>query len=301
MSHDEPDRPGPATGPAGAAVPVCYRHPDRETYIRCSRCNRSICPECMVNAAVGFQCPECLLDARKTVREPRTVLGGKVSTQAQTGQVTKILIGINVVVFLLAQLGGNAFVDRLVLVGKVGFSGSLGTSIGVANGDWYRLITAAFLHVQVWHLFVNMLALWFLGPPLEALLGRLRFLGLYLVCAVAGCAASYAFIPPAQSSLGASGAVFGLFGALLVIGRKLRYDIRQLLAVLALNLAIGFIFAANIDWRAHLGGLAAGVLLGLAFAHAPQSRRTLVPAIAFAAVLLVVVVTVLVRTAVLNG
>jgi membrane associated rhomboid family serine protease len=301
MSQDEHDRPRPPTGSAGAAVPVCYRHADRETYIRCGRCDRSICPECMVSAAVGFQCPECLRDAGKTVRAPRTVLGGTVSAQAQTGQVTKILIGINVLVFLLATMIGSTFVDRLFLVGKVGFVDSVGGPIGVANGDWYRLLSSVFLHQMLMHLVFNMLALWFLGPPLEAVLGRLRFASLYLLCGLAGSAASYAFNVPTQPSLGASGAVFGLFGALLVIGRKLRYDVRTLAIVLVANLAFGFVFATYIDWRAHLGGLAAGVVLGFAFAHAPQSRRNVVHIAACAGVFVAVLITVVVRTAILNG
>jgi membrane associated rhomboid family serine protease len=301
MSHDEPDRPGPPTGSAGAAVPVCYRHSDRETYIRCSRCERSICPECMVSAAVGFQCPECLREGQKGVREPRTVLGGKVSAQAQTGQLTKVLIGINVLVFLFVQVAGPVLIERLILVGKVGFSGSIGGPIGVADGDWYRLLTAVFLHEQIWHLAGNMLLLWFLGPPLEALLGRLRFVVLYLLCGLGGSAASYTFSLPNQPSLGASGAVFGLLGALLVIGRKLNYDLRSLMVVLALNVAIGFLPGLNIDWRAHLGGLLTGVVLGFVFAYAPQARRNLVHAAACLGVLLVVVVDVLARTAVINS
>jgi membrane associated rhomboid family serine protease len=183
----------------------------------------------------------------------------------------------------------------------VGFSGSLGGPIGVANGDWYRLLTSVFLHEMPLHLAVNMIALWFLGPPLEAVLGRLRFASLYLLCGLAGSAASYAFNPPIQPSLGASGAVFGLFGALLVIGRKLRYDVRTLAIVLGLNLVVGFAFASFIDWRAHLGGLAAGVVLGLVFAHAPQARRNVIHIAACAGVFVAVLVTVLVRTAILNG
>jgi membrane associated rhomboid family serine protease len=301
MSQDDPDRPGPPSGSAGAAVPVCYRHADRETYIRCSRCDRSICPECMVSAAVGFHCPECVREAQKSVREPRTVLGGKVSAQAQTGQLTKLLIGINAVVFLLVMLVGNVLVERLILVGKVGFSGVVGGPIGVANGDWYRLLTAVFLHEQLFHVAANMLLLWFLGPQLEALLGRLRFLGLYLLCGLGGSAASYTFSLPIQPSLGASGAVFGLVGAMLVIGRKLNYDLRSLMVFLALNIVIGFLPGLNIDWRAHLGGLATGAVLGFAFAYAPQARRNMIHVAACLGVLLVIVVDVLARTAALNS
>src|SRR4051794_26338114 len=177
--------PGSPQGPEDhsaqpARSPGCYRHPDRETGIRCTRCDRPICPDCMVSAAVGFQCPECVREGRKTTRAPRTALGAKVSPQAQAAQLTKLLIAANAVVFVAAKILKAPFVDRLYLIGKAGFVASVGHPVGVEHGEYYRLFTAMFLHLEVWHIAANMWALWVLGPPLEAVLGRLRFLGLYV-------------------------------------------------------------------------------------------------------------------------
>jgi len=285
----------PAPEPAGP--PTCYRHPGRETHIRCTRCQRSICPDCMISAAVGFQCPNCVREGSKDVRAPRTRLGGRV--QSNSDIVTKTLIGINVGMFLLALLGGPALQARLVLVGQ-GFSAAAGGRVGVANGEWYRLLTATFLHVELLHLALNMFALWIFGTQLERQLGRSRYITLYLLCGLAGSAVSYAFNAPNQPSLGASGAVFGLVGAALVIGRRLRYDVSVVATFLVLNLVIGFMARSSIDWRAHLGGLAAGLAMGAAYAYAPARMRTNVHIAAAAGVAVAVITIVLWRTTALT-
>ncbi|MGH3327578.1 MAG: rhomboid family intramembrane serine protease [Streptomycetales bacterium] len=290
MPSDQ-DPAGPETE---SAAPTCYRHPGRETHIRCTRCDRPICPDCMVSAAVGFQCPGCVRDGARTTRQGRTTFGGRI-TEHQ-GQVTKILIGLNVLVFILARIRGDALVGQLALVGQA----SLPEPAGVAEGEWYRLMTAAFLHVSLFHILFNMWALWIFGPTLEAMLGRFRFVGLYLLSALGGSAASYAFSSPFQFSLGASGAIFGLFGALIVIGRRLRYDIRALLVLLGVNIAIGFA-VANIDWRAHLGGLVTGSVLAVAFAYAPRERRALVQGAGALVVAVAVAALLLWRTAQFTG
>lgn len=299
-----PSEPTPAKLQAGSAAepdaavapPTCYRHPGRETHIRCTRCGRSICPDCMISAAVGFQCPNCVREGSKDVRAPRTRLGGKVQTNSEI--VTRILIAINIGMFLLALLGGPQLQARLVLIGR-GFSAGAGGLVGVANGEWYRLLTATFLHVGLLHLALNMFALWIFGSQLERQLGRARYLTLYLLSGLAGSAVSYAFSQPNQPSLGASGAVFGLVGAALVIGRKLRYDISVVAAFLVLNLVIGFM-VSNIDWRAHLGGLAAGLTLGAAYAYAPPRQRTLVHVASAAGLAVAIVAIVGWRTAALT-
>ncbi|MCX9191989.1 rhomboid family intramembrane serine protease [Carbonactinospora thermoautotrophica] len=290
--------PNETTGPAGAATLVCYRHPDRETYIRCARCERPVCPECMISAAVGFQCPECVREGSREVRQARTVFGGAV--QADTTVVTKILIVINVLVFGLVLIVGDPLVNRLMLLGKSGFVPGTWEPGGVAYGEWWRLVTAAFLHQQLFHVLVNMWALWVLGPTVEAWLGRLRFVVLYLLAALGGAAASYAFNPPTSGALGASGAIFGLMGALLVMARRLRYDLRGLLALLAINLAFPFLFA-HIDWKAHLGGLVVGLALGAGYAYAPRGRQGLAHALAAGGVFLLCVAVVVARTLQLNG
>jgi membrane associated rhomboid family serine protease len=170
----------------------------------------------------------------------------------------------------------------------------------VAAGEYYRLLTSAFLHGGIVHLLLNMYALYLFGPQLEAALGRLRFIVLYVVSALGGSALSYAFASPVQPSLGASGAVFGLLGAYLVINRRLGRNNTPVLMLLAINLAYGFL-VPNIDWRAHLGGLVTGGLVAASIAYAPARRRNLVQAAGIALVVLVVVGIVGWRTADLQG
>jgi membrane associated rhomboid family serine protease len=256
-----------SSGTPGQVIPTCYRHPDRETYIRCTRCERPICPDCMNAAPVGFQCPECVREGRASVRQPRTPLGGEIVVRGDL--VTKILIGLNVAVFLIG-LVSSGVAPRLGLF----YSGLYnGEPIGVADGEWWRLLTATFLHVSLFHLLLNMYALWILGQALEPVLGRWRFTALYFISALAGSAVSLLALPPGTMSLGASGAVFGLFGALFVIMRRLGRDLSGLIAVLAINVVLVFIFS-GIDWRAHLGGLVTGSFLAAAFAYAPRGQRT---------------------------
>jgi membrane associated rhomboid family serine protease len=253
----------------------------------------------MISAAVGFQCPVCVAEGNKGVRTARTTLGGRVSADATL--VTRVLVGATVLVFLGQYVGGAAVTDRFALVGLRLAPGLGGDGlVGVADGDYYRLLTAAFLHGGVLHLLLNMYGLWLLGGVLEPALGRGRFLLLYVVSAVAGSAASYAFNPPPQYSVGASGAIFGLFGAMVLVGRRLNVNISALLVVLGINLAYGFL-AVGIDWRAHLGGLAAGVVLGAAYAYAPRRVRAPVQVAAVVVVLVLVGLAVAARTAALGG
>lgn len=262
-----------------ASVPTCYRHAGRETYIRCSRCARHICPECMTAAPVGFQCPECLAEGKKAVRQPRTVLGGQI--RGRGNAITLSLIGINVVIWLLGMvvrdgsvsaLTGGAWAELPARFGLVLGATSDGVALGIADGQWYRLLTAAFLHIEIWHIGMNMLALWILGTALEPALGRWRFITLYLLSALGGSAVSLLAAGPYGLSLGASGAVFGLMGALFVVMRRLGRDVSAVVVILGINLVIGFT-VPGIDWRAHLGGLVVGALLGFAFAHAPRENR----------------------------
>ncbi|MEV5151722.1 rhomboid family intramembrane serine protease [Streptomyces werraensis] len=278
-------------------VPGCYRHPDRETGVRCTRCERPICPECMVEASVGFQCPECVRGGGGTGHTPsaslpRTLAGGTVAADPRL--VTKILIGINVAVFLAVTIEKSLLSD-LYLVGAWPPAPFTPTQ-GVADGEWYRLVTSMFTHEEIWHIGFNMFSLWLLGGPLEQHLGRARYLALYLISGLAGSALTYLLAGGSTPSLGASGAVFGLFGATAVLMRRLRYDMRPIIALLAINLVITFSWA-GIAWQAHIGGLVAGVVIGYAMVHAPRERRALVQYGACALVLGVVVLFTLVRTA----
>jgi membrane associated rhomboid family serine protease len=284
-------------GPQDAqSLPTCYRHPDRETGIRCARCERPICPECMVSASVGFQCPECVRGGSGTghspaATQPRTLAGGTVTADPRL--VTKILIGVNLAVFLVQLSVGDSFTDHFDLFGRAWLSGQLQ---GVAEGQWYRMLTAMFLHGSYIHILFNMLSLWWIGGPLEAALGRARYVALYFVSGLAGSALTYLIAAPNQPSLGASGAIFGLFGATAVLMRRLNYDMRPVIALLVINLIFTFGWS-NIAWQAHIGGLVGGVLIGYAMVHAPRERRNLIQYGVCALVLAAVVVAALVRTA----
>lgn len=299
MDQQPPGGQGP-TPPAGGPV-SCYRHPGRETAIRCTRCDRPICPDCMVSASVGFQCPDCVRQGSGTghhpaAARPRTIAGGAVAADPRL--ITKILLGINAAVFL-AVLADDALTNDLALLGQAPYY--LGGPVeGVAEGQWYRLVTSMFLHEAVWHFAFNMLGLWWLGGPLEAALGRARYLALYLVSGLAGGALTYWLAPQNQPSLGASGAIFGLLGATVVLMRRLNYDMRPVFMILALNLVITFNPWGGIAWQAHVGGLIAGVLIGIGMVHAPRERRNLVQFGTCAAVLAAVVLIVVARTAALT-
>ncbi|GGZ12208.1 rhomboid family intramembrane serine protease [Streptomyces poonensis] len=296
--------PGSPHGPQGPgpqdahSLPGCYRHPDRETGVRCTRCERPICPECMVNASVGFQCPECVRTGSGTghapdASRPRTLAGGTVSSDPRL--VTKVLLGINLLVFLVQLSLGDDFTDRFDLLGRA-YVPWLGGLEGVAEGQWYRLLTAMFLHGSYMHIAFNMLSLWWIGGPLEAALGRARYLALYLVSGLAGSALTYLLDEPNQPSLGASGAIFGLFGATAVLMRRLRYDMRPVIILLVINLIFTIGWHNTIAWEAHIGGLVGGVLIGYAMVHAPRERRALVQYGACALVLAAVVVLTVIRT-----
>lgn len=229
----------------------------------------------MTPAPVGFHCPECIAEGAKSVPQPKTVLGGQ---KRQEGQLlTMILIAVNVVVFIggliIGQSGLPADIAFYSGVSYVAYNFGLleGASgfIGVADGEWYRLLTAAFVHEEFLHIGFNMLALWLIGRTLEPVLGRSRFAALYFLSALGGSAAS---LLSDSLSIGASGAVYGLFGALFVVMRRLGGDVSFLLVVLGFNLVYSFA-ASGIDWRAHLGGLVVGVALGYAFSHAPKEHR----------------------------
>ncbi|MER5958432.1 rhomboid family intramembrane serine protease [Streptomyces sp. NPDC001893] len=289
--------PGTPQGPQDAqGPPRCYRHPDHETGIRCTRCDKPICPDCMVSASVGFQCPDCVRGGSGTgqgpaASRPKTITGGTIA--ADPHLVTKILIGINVAVFIAVHVWDRLLSD-FVLIGAWPPAPYVPDQ-GVAGGEWYRLVTSMFTHQEVWHIAFNMLGLWWLGGPLEAALGRARYIALYMVSGLAGSALTYALAGPSEQSLGASGAVFGLLGATAVLVRRLNYDMRPVIGLLALNLLFTFTWG-NIAWQAHVGGLVAGVVVGYAMVHAPRERRSLVQYGTCALVLAVVVVTVLVRT-----
>jgi len=209
------------------------------------------------------------------------------ATHIERPVVTYTVIGVTVAVFLLQLLRGiDAMAEQWGM-----------WPIAVAlGGEWWRLITSAFLHGSFLHIAFNMYVLFALGPTLERILGHGRFIVLYITAALGGSVASYVFSDPNVVSVGASGAIFGLMGALVVAGKRLRYDITQVLILIAINIAIGFL-APGVDWRAHLGGLVVGAAVAALLVYAPRRIRTPVQVLGIAGVLAVLIAITLWRTA----
>lgn len=240
----------------------------------------------MRSAAVGHQCVDCVAAGAQSVRPARTGAGGI----RRSGQpvVTYALIAINVVMFVL-QMTSKSLERELVLWAP-----------GVAGGEYFRLITSAFMHYGAMHLLFNMWALYVIGPPLEAWLGRLRFGALYGLSALGGSVLVYLLAPIGAATAGASGAVFGLFGATFVIAKRLRLDVRWVVILIAINLVLTFT-VPSISWQGHLGGLLTGALVAAAYTYAPRERRNLVQGGVSAAVLVVFAALVIWRTGDLIG
>jgi membrane associated rhomboid family serine protease len=282
---------------AGTApqVPTCYRHPGRETYVSCVRCGRHACPDCMRSASVGQQCVDCVGQEARGTRRPGTVLGGRPAAGAV---VTWALVAINVAIFLVTWARPN-IVNDLEMLGYATYT--LGGPVhGVAAGEWYRLITSAFLAPGLGGLgfldiVFNMWALIFVGPALEGLLGRWRFLGVYLLSAVGGGVMYYFLAAPDAAAAGASGAIFGLFGAWFVVSRRLRLDTRGIITLIAINLALSFFYHNIIAWQDHIGGLLTGAVLTAAYVYAPRKHRAALQVLATVAVVVVLVIAVAIR------
>jgi membrane associated rhomboid family serine protease len=267
--HIEPDAPyeghiglhlATLTAVAEAPRMTCYRHPDRETGVTCSDCGRPICPDCMVFAPVGIRCPDHAGQAQGAAKVSRSVK--RASFEGRGAVVTKTLVALNVGIYLLElALGGsvngtgNTIYEKGVLAAPL-----------VDQGDWWRLITAAFLHYGPIHLAFNMLALWWFGSAVEQVLGRGRFLLLYVVSGLAGSAGALLASPNALT-VGASGAIFGIMGAALVLEQQRIYVFGGgALSLIALNLV--FTFAVpGVSIGGHIGGLIGGALGTLALSR----------------------------------
>lgn len=274
----------------------------------------------MNSASVGFQCPSCVKDGARSTRSGQLRFGGTPS--ANPHATTIGLIAVNVAVWLLVMANGGAggrLFDKLGLLplGQCQASDSgyyphlvtrglcnLGPGgthwvDGVASGAWWQPITSAFTHAEPLHIGFNMVALWFLGPILEMMLGRARYLGIYLVSALAGSAGVMLFSGSMIVTVGASGAIFGLLGALIVVGLKLKVDMRQLWFWLGINVIFTFTMS-NISWQGHAGGLIGGALAAAALVHAPRARRTPVQWGALGALCIVSVVLIAARATALG-
>ncbi|MET1037681.1 MAG: rhomboid family intramembrane serine protease [Aeromicrobium sp.] len=224
----------------------------------------------MREASVGFQCPTCVTEGAKTIRAPRTLAGAPVP--GRDGLVSMILIGINVAAYVVTLATGGTD-------GQFFEDGAM-WGYGLADGDYARLLTSAFLHGGLLHLLFNMYGLYLFGPFVERALGTWRFIAAYLTTALVGSVFVYLLADPRILTIGASGAVFGLFGMALMLLLRAKQDVRTLLVLLAINAFIST--QGNISWQGHLGGFVSGAVLGAAFAFAPRERRTLVQLLVFA-------------------
>ncbi|WP_438354789.1 rhomboid family intramembrane serine protease [Microbacterium sp. CJ88] len=256
----------------------CYRHPDRQSFVLCQRCLRTICPECQTQAAVGVICPECLRDQQKAQTpaqakaERRWRRGPRAVTATDSRPlVTYVIIAVTAVVYVTQLIPGFSTADLLA------FNSFFVYPSPALPFEPWRLLTVLLVHGSWLHLAFNMLALWMIGRSLEPLLGRWRFLTLYLLSGLGGSVA-VALLAPGTTVVGASGAIFGLFGALLVIGRHIGANITSIAIVIGINLAISFLplllgGGTQVSWQAHIGGLVVGALVGLIYARTRTLAR----------------------------
>lgn len=238
----------------------CYRHGDRETGLHCTRCGNPACADCLVPAPVGQHCRACVDEARSDMRKVRRVTWSAPGRSSGLGVVTRVLLVANALIYVVSASDPS-------LVGRFAFNRA-----AIVDGEYYRLITSAFLHANLTHLLANMLTLFFVGSQLEAFIGRTRFSVVYLVAGVGAAAATLLFGPAA--SVGASGALFGAIGALLATAHMRRLDTSSIVAITAVNLLLGFVIP-GINYVAHLGGLATGLVVGAGLEWARSRRRQL--------------------------
>ena len=282
--------------PPAPTIEVCYRHPDVQTRVHCTRCDRPICPDCMIPAPVGHQCPECVAQARRDFRRGpgRALRGGVSATKA-------LLVAIAIPFVIEVILGGpqalfNPTPEILFDMGAM-------QPIAVADGQFWRLFTAIFLHRGLLHIALNAYFFWLFGRMVEASFGRTWMVLIYVVAGFLASVASYAFGPVTTLAVGASGAISGVFGAFIAYNYRRRQhamnaaNLRLALTVIVLNavIAIGF---SSIDWRAHVGGLVAGFALGyLADSSGPARQRAVVRFAGVATLVVIGIALVLWRTA----
>ena len=266
--------------PADAAN-YCYRHPDRQSFVLCQRCGRTICGQCQTPAAVGVHCPECVREAQASAPRVQPRVMGSIRSASRGGApvVTYGLIGVSVLVYLAQVLTGGVV------------SSAFSYFAPIALTEPWRIVTSMFTHGSVLHILFNMYALYIFGAQLERTLGRARYAALYFISGLGG-AAAVTLLSPTTPVVGASGAIFGLMAAFFVIARSLGGSNGvQLLVLLGINLAIGFV-SPNISWQAHLGGLVVGALVAFLFTktrHRSKARLQTAGLVAIGAVCLLIV------------
>jgi membrane associated rhomboid family serine protease len=249
----------------------CYRHPDRETGLSCSECGRPICADCANFAPVGIRCPDHAYARRRpaTRLRPRPVRRAPgVALASGRAPITRALIAVNVAIYLIGASQGGGLGDPGASINRPGSLYRHMVLFGpwVPHGGWYRLVTAMFLHENLLHIGFNMFALYVIGSPVEQYLGRARYVGLYFVSGLAGSAGAL-LQTPTTPVLGASGAIFGILGAMMILEWQVTGRLAgQAAGLIAINLGISFVIP-NISWGGHVGGLIGGILVMLAYAH----------------------------------
>ncbi|MET3961908.1 membrane associated rhomboid family serine protease [Marmoricola sp. OAE513] len=258
----------------------------------------------MNSAAVGFQCPSCVKEGAKQTRTGRLPYGGGVS--ANPALTTFVLMAINLAVWIsIASTGGSgsSVVQKLALLPQgalfQGNDGEIVSVQGVADGAWWQIVTAGFTQVEVWHIAVNMISLYVVGPQIEAILGRTRFLAVYGISLVGSSAAVMLLSDPNSLTVGASGALFGLMGALLVIVLKAKINAGPIINVIGINVVITVVGHGFISWQGHLGGFVVGAAVTAALVYAPKANRTVIQTAGLLGITAVVVALVIFRAAAL--
>ncbi len=274
----------------------CYRHPDRETGLSCSECGRPICYECMTPAPVGIRCPEHSGKPQGIQKVTRAVTG---TGSRRVNAVTMGLIAANVAVALVELASGKSFLNSSIFekgsLFATGYVDAAGHPLGVAHGEWWRLFTAMFLHASFFHLAVNMYSLFFVGSIMEQLIGRWRFLLLYLASGLAGSAGAL-ILSPLTPTVGASGAIFGILGGLFILERRGHIATGgQIAGLIVINLVITFAFSSSISVGGHVGGLIGGAILMVLLMQFRRSTLYSIASVAFMSLLAVVIAYIKVR------
>lgn len=272
---------------------MCSQHNDVAALTFCQRCGEPICGDCMIEAPVGYQCPRCVASGQRRTRSDELPFGGRA--HKGTRSTTSVIMGINAVIWVAILLtgGSSSLLVRLLALTPQGLclaaqegryyagvdastcAALPGTTWapGVADGAVWQVITSGFVHVDLLHILSNMLILWFIGPNLEQILGRSRFIAMYVLSLIGGSTVVMWLSGESTTSLGASGAIFGLLGALLILSIRTKGDIRGVLMWIGLNLVITVMGLGTISWQAHLGGLAAGLLATVIIVYTPGARQ----------------------------
>lgn len=271
-----------AEGPSGSEAPVCPRHPDRVSYVRCQRCGRPVCPQCQVSADVGVRCVDCEKQARSNMPTQHRPARWTDKYGSPIPVVTVTLIALCVVVYIIqwatsAQTDGgltSAWSYAGVFTSAAALDSQVTAVVPWLDFEPWRMLTSAFLHStgNVIHIVFNMLALWMMGRILEPHLGWVRFLALYLVSALGGSVAVLLLADPLSSVVGASGAVYGLFAALFIVTKRHGGQTVSIAALIGVNLVISFM-GSNISWQGHIGGLVVGAAVAAVFVMLPARPK----------------------------